>query len=315
MGCGASAPAPVSVGAVPVVERSPTDGGEPELLNVEAELNRRLDEGLLSPEQQHAVREKLGVAADGAADEPAAATGEQAGEPPEEDNVPGAPAVVPPAPAVPSTDRPATIPGAKLNPEIGGACLAERKGGRLEAAHLAYVLAATGGKGTAREGSPSVVEVYQALKGVYGRSTPQGPGAPPRRDDRADGSRLWMTEAQVEESTVVEDYSTWNKEAERARRLQKLAEIRELTWDLLREASEHPGLKARFMMAEPRPEPEPEPELEPEPEPEPDAIASRELDADELGVSAEFLAQLREVFARYVKPYDSCDCLSSCVFR
>eukprot|EP01043_Picozoa_sp_COSAG02_P092603 COSAG02_NODE_29203_length_574_cov_0.764211_1_plen_136_part_01 len=136
MGCGASAPSPVPpAGAAPVVERSPADGGEAELLaswtaiaggadqvlnsdqlrlvfeqldrqlsdeafdgvfrdidqngngtvefsefvafyqssslaeqkqiralNVEAELKRRLAEGLLSTEQQQAVRDKLGVA-------------------------------------------------------------------------------------------------------------------------------------------------------------------------------------------------------------------------------------------------------------
>ena len=283
MGCGASAPAPVQSGELPVVERSPADRDEAD--------------GLLSAEEQ-AVRENVDLASDGLAPESlVTATVESERQEDEDDTAPKAA----PPPPVPATHTVATNPAAPAPSAVGrpqpcprDAAVPVKRGGRLEAAHLAYVLAATGGKGTAREGSPSVIEVYQALKGVYGRSTPQGPGAPPRRDDRADGSRLWMTEAQVEGSTAVEDYSTWNREAERARRLHKLAEIRELTWDLLRAASERSSLNARFTMAEPQPEPEPA--QAPGPEPEPNVLC--ELDAEELGISQEFLAQLQEVFNR-----------------
>lgn len=290
MGCGASAPAPVQSGELPVVERSLADGDE--------------TNGLLPAEQEQAVRENVDLASDGLALESlATATVESERQEDEDDTAPKAAPDAPPPP-VPAMHTVATNPAAPAPSAVGrpqpcpcDGAVAVKRGGRLEAAHLAYVLAATGGKGTAREGSPSVIEVYQALKGVYGRSTPQGPGAPPRRDDRADGSRLWMTEAQVEGSTAVEDYSTWNREAERARRLHKLAEIRELTWDLLRAASERSSLNARFAMAEPQPEPEPAPAPEPvQPEPEPKVLC--ELDAEELGISQEFLAQLQEVFNR-----------------
>jgi len=216
-------------------------------LEAQAELQRRLVRGDVAPEQVRAAQARLSL---GGAAEPA----------PEPEPEPEPEPQPQPQPELLRRPPPASLDARAPPPPVGGSW----GSGRHRAAHTAYVMAAT----TAREGSPSVVEVYRALAAAYGRTGPVGPRAPPDRPT------IWVTEEQAVTSDVVEDYPAWRQEAANARRLQTLSEIRTLTKELLGMAMQRPSMGSRF--PEPEPEVEPEPETEPEPEPEPEVEPEHE---------------------------------------
>ena len=315
-------------------EQSVAEQKQIRALKVEAELKRRLASGKLSPEQEEAVSARLGAAADGVvANRPPAVSplspGAADGAPEQPAREGESAAAVGEATEQSEPSRPPPAPAA--SGALGAASESDaawKAGGRLEKAHLAYVdavplayaLAATGPKSTAREGSLSSVELYRALKGVYGGGSAystasaaggggthqhQGPGAklPPRPDLRADGSSLWMTEEQVESSSAVEDHTAWQQEAAASRRFRQLAGVREITWELLDQAMRGKltpagkALQERFALAELEPEPEPEPEG--------DAFVISQAAAELVAmVGPELVAQLREVFDKIDKNHD-----------